>query len=107
MKLHNIIQKILLGLAVLLLIFIIITTWSIASDPDITLQSTFAKLHTNIQVFDTPIKAFAGLVVVLSLYITFYRSRQFEEQAELNRHHLQMSNYYRQQDEFKKIIEDL
>lgn len=101
---HDVLLKVLFVVAIILFVLSILSATIITIDINPKLSLSYNGMNTFYHLFDIPIKLFAAAIVMLTLYLTIYRSIKYDEQVELNRHHLRMNNYYRHLDEFIKMM---
>ena len=94
------ISKFLLIIGILSLFFCIYSTIEICRNSDFIYTPNSDGFTNFFTFFNAPIKSFGAFLALLTLYITF-------ERADLNRHNINLNNYYKHMDEFIKMMEDV
>ncbi len=87
------ISKFLLTIGILTLLFCVYSAVSICLNENLVYLGTSEGFKTFFSIFEIPIKSFAAFIALITVYITL-------ERADLNRHNINMNNYYKHLEEF-------
>lgn len=96
---YRTISKFILAIGILTLFFCIYSAIVICITDNLTYLGTSEGFKNLFNIFEVPIKSFAAFIALITVYVTL-------ERADLNRHNINMNNYYKHLEEFGRMMNE-